>query len=206
MAKLSQPVVWITPQAGRELPVADGHLLRSLVSRCLVSRCLVSRCLVSRCLRRAVDLAWSPADVVLATRNLSNLVVVAATLAVAALCVRDNGLDGLIINLPGLAVVWAAAYGLIRLGRWWRGVYPPEHTPRRLASWDASCAGHGQRPAAHGRVCGVVVAVPGFSARSGARTACFMIVGLRVRVFRHVWSTIMGGPPGCGGRCGGCGC
>jgi hypothetical protein len=34
----------------------------------------------------------------------------------------------------------------------------------------------------HGRVCGVVVAVSGFSARSGARTARFMIVGLRVRL------------------------
>lgn len=84
-------------------------------------------------LRRAADLAWSPADAVLAARDLSNLVVVSATLGVAALAARDGGPDGLIINLPGLAVTWGGLYGLIRLGRWWRGVRPPDHLPRRPA-------------------------------------------------------------------------
>jgi hypothetical protein len=105
LTKTSAPVAWIRP---RELPVTDGR----------------PPC---RRLRPAADLAWSPADAVLATRNLSNLVVLAATLGVAVLCVRYDGLGGLIANLPGLAVVWGAAYGLIRLGRWWRGVNPPEH-------------------------------------------------------------------------------
>ena len=106
------PVLWITPHHGRELPRADG--------------------LPRRRFRHAADLAWSPVDAVLVARDLSNLIVVAATLGVAALCVRDGGLDGLIVNLPGLAVIWGAIYGLIRLGRWWRGVHPPEHQPPRL--------------------------------------------------------------------------
>jgi hypothetical protein len=74
-------------------------------------------------------LAWSFVDAVLAARELSNLVVVATTLAVAILCTRDGGLASMIMNLPALAVVWGAAYGLIRLGRWWRGVDPPDHEP-----------------------------------------------------------------------------
>jgi hypothetical protein len=81
--------------------------------------------------RRGVELAWLPVDAVLAARELSNLVVVAATLAAAILCTRDGGLTSLIMNLPALAVVWGAAYGLIRLGRWWRDVGPPSHEPPR---------------------------------------------------------------------------
>jgi hypothetical protein len=74
-------------------------------------------------------LAWSPVDAVLAARDLSNMAVVAVTIAVAILCARDGGLTAVIVNLPALAVVWGAAYGLIRLGRWWRGARPPEHEP-----------------------------------------------------------------------------
>jgi hypothetical protein len=78
---------------------------------------------------RGVELAWSPVDTVLAARDLSNLVVMAATLTVAIWCAFHGGLAAVIINLPALAVVWGAAYGLIRLGRWWRGARPPEHEP-----------------------------------------------------------------------------
>jgi len=79
----------------------------------------------------AADLAWALVETVLAARSLSNLIVVAVTLGVAALYARDAGLDGLIVNLPGVAIIWGAMYGLIRMGRWWRGVYPPEHQPRK---------------------------------------------------------------------------
>jgi hypothetical protein len=106
--------LWITPRDGREIPKADGLLRYHL--------------------RDAADLVWSPVDAVLASRSLSNLIVLTVTFGVAALCVRDGGLDGLIINLSGLAVIWGAAYGLIRLGRWWRGVHPLEHVPRQLTS------------------------------------------------------------------------
>lgn len=81
--------------------------------------------------RRGVELAWSPVDAVLAARDVSNLIVVAATLAVAIPSAYDGGLSSLIMNIPALAVVWGAAYGLIHLGRWWRGVGPPNHEPPR---------------------------------------------------------------------------
>jgi hypothetical protein len=74
--------------------------------------------------RRVADAAWPLADAVLASRKLSNLVVLLATLAVAALYARDGGVNGLIVNLPGLAVIWSAAYGLLRLGYGWRGIRP----------------------------------------------------------------------------------
>ena len=85
--------------------------------------------LLRRRFRHGVELAWSPVDAVLAARDLSNLLVMAATLAVAIMCACEGGVTALIMNLPALAVVWGAAYGLIRLGRWWRGVRPPEHEP-----------------------------------------------------------------------------
>jgi hypothetical protein len=47
-----------------------------------------------------------------------------------------------------------------------------------------------------------IVAVPGFPARNGARTGCFMIVGLGVRFSGTCGPRSWAGPPGCGG----CGC
>jgi hypothetical protein len=82
-----------------------------------------------RLFRHGAEVTWAPVDAVLAARDLSNLVVMAATLAVAVLCVCNGGLTSLIMNIPALAVVWGATYGLVRLGRWWRGVGPPNHEP-----------------------------------------------------------------------------
>lgn len=82
-------------------------------------------------LQDASDLAWRPVDAVLASRELSNLIVMLTTLIVAEISIHGAGLYGLVSNLANIAVAWPAAYGLIRLGRWWRGVKPPEHKPRR---------------------------------------------------------------------------
>lgn len=79
--------------------------------------------------RRWAEMVWLPIDAVLAARDLSNLLVITATLTVAIPCAYGGGLTSLIMNLPALAVVWGAVYGLIRMGRWWRGVRPPEHEP-----------------------------------------------------------------------------
>jgi hypothetical protein len=79
-------------------------------------------------------------DTVLGSRALSAVMVPTITLAVAGLCVRYAGLYGLILNLPALAVIWAAAYGMIRVGRNWRGTRTREaaarsgQDPRRLQS------------------------------------------------------------------------
>ena len=108
-----ESILWVTSHDRRQLPAPGGLLHRRF--------------------RQAADLAWLPIDVVLAARGLSNLVIMAVTVMAGALSARADGVDGLIINLPGLAVVWGAACALIRLGRWWRGVHPPEHVlpPRR---------------------------------------------------------------------------
>jgi|SRR5450756_1198238 len=66
---------------------------------------------------RALALAWAPVDAVLSNRGLSNLIVLTAMLLAAELCVSHAGLYGLIVNVPGLAVIWAAAHGAIRTGR-----------------------------------------------------------------------------------------
>jgi hypothetical protein len=82
-------------------------------------------------LQDAADLLWRPVDAVLASRELSNLIVMLATLIVAVISIHGAGLYGLVSNLSNVAVVWGAAYGTIRLSRWWRDVKPPEHKPRR---------------------------------------------------------------------------
>lgn len=104
------PVLWKACHGAQQHPSASSFLRRRI--------------------RYAAELVWSPVDAVLAARGLSNLIVVTVTLGVAVLTFAGGGLDGLIINLPSVAVIWAAAYGLIRLGRWWREVYPPAHVPR----------------------------------------------------------------------------
>jgi hypothetical protein len=71
----------------------------------------------------AADTTWGLVDSVLASTSRSNSIVVATTFIVAVLCLR-HGVDGLIVNLPSLAVIWSAVYGLVCLGRRRRGVQP----------------------------------------------------------------------------------
>lgn len=82
-------------------------------------------------LQDVADLAWQPVDAMIGSRELSNLVVLLATLGMAVVFLRDGGLYNFAVNFQNVAAVWAAAYGLIRVGRWWRAVKPPERKPRR---------------------------------------------------------------------------
>lgn len=82
-------------------------------------------------LQDAADLAWRPVDAALASRELSNLIVMVTTLSVAVISIHGAGVYGLVSNLSNVAVAWVATYGLIRVGRWWRDVRPPERKPRR---------------------------------------------------------------------------
>jgi hypothetical protein len=82
-------------------------------------------------LRDAADFAWQPVDALLASRDLSNLWVLLATLSVVVVFIRHGGLYELADNLGSVAVIWGAAFGGIHVGRKWRGVKPPKHEPRR---------------------------------------------------------------------------
>jgi hypothetical protein len=119
---------WITPQRPRRPLASSGRL--------------------SRRLQGAASAVWSLVEVILASRKLSGLIVAAVTLGVAAVCVRDGGIDGLIVNLPALAVIWGAAFELIRLGRGWRGVRPASPASIRRVSpavrWQGAKATEGR--------------------------------------------------------------
>jgi hypothetical protein len=102
-------VRWISPGRSYQAPV-----------RC---RTLSQGC------ARAAAAAWAFVERVLGSRALSNSIVVATTFIVAVVCFCRHGIDGLIGSLPSLAVIWSALYGLVRLGRSWRGVRSQPEAP-----------------------------------------------------------------------------
>jgi len=82
-------------------------------------------------LQDAADFAWRPVDAVLASREVSNLVVLIATLGMAVVFLRNGGLYNLAVNFQNVGALWIAAFGLIHAGRRCRDVKPPERKPRR---------------------------------------------------------------------------
>lgn len=77
------------------------------------------------------DAAWTPADAVLRSRALSNLVVFGPTMAAALLIFRHDGLVGMLGEWESIAGLGATLYGLVRVGRWYRDVKPSEPKARR---------------------------------------------------------------------------
>ncbi len=43
---------------------------------------------------------------------------------------RHDGIDGVIVSWESIAAISGSLYALIRLGRWWRGVKPPNPKAR----------------------------------------------------------------------------
>ena len=82
-------------------------------------------------LEDAADLAWRPVDAVLGSRTLSNLFVGGPVTLVLVAIVRHDGRFGLVADIQDPAALGAFLYGVIRTGRWWRGVKPPEPKARR---------------------------------------------------------------------------
>jgi hypothetical protein len=81
-------------------------------------------------LRDAVNLAWHSVDAVLRSRTLSNLFVMIPTL-MAALCIlRHLGTLGVLTSAESISAIGGGLYGLVRVGRWWRDVKPPEPKAR----------------------------------------------------------------------------
>jgi hypothetical protein len=76
------------------------------------------------------ELAWRPADAVLGSRTLSNLFVCGPVTVMLVAIVHHDGRFGLVADVQDPAALGAFLYGVIRTGRWWRGVKPPEPKAR----------------------------------------------------------------------------
>jgi hypothetical protein len=79
----------------------------------------------------AAELAWRPADAVLGSRCLSNLFVWGSVVVSLFAIVHHDGRFGLVADVQDPVALGAFLYGVIRTGRWWRGVKPPEPKARR---------------------------------------------------------------------------
>jgi hypothetical protein len=79
----------------------------------------------------AAELAWRPTDAVLGSRTLSNLFVWGPLTVTLVAIVHHDGRFGLVADIQDPAALGAFLYGVIRTGRWWRGVKPPEPKPKR---------------------------------------------------------------------------
>lgn len=84
----------------------------------------------------AADLAWCPADAVLRSRALSNLFVGGPVIVVLVVIVHHDGRFGLVADIQDPAALGAFLYGVIRTGRWWRGIKPPAPKSRRAQETD----------------------------------------------------------------------
>jgi len=82
-------------------------------------------------LHDAADQAWRPADAVLCSRALSNLFVWGPVIVMLVAIVHHDGRFGLVTDVQDPVALGAFLYGVIRTGRWWRGVKPPEPKARR---------------------------------------------------------------------------
>lgn len=82
-------------------------------------------------LQDVTDLAWRPVDTLLESRELSNLMVVLATLTIVVFFLHRGGVNGLADHLEQVAVVPTFALAMIHGGRRYRQVKPPERKPRR---------------------------------------------------------------------------
>jgi hypothetical protein len=86
----------------------------------------------------AADLAWRPVDAVLGSRTLSNLFVGGPVIVVLFAIVHHDGRFGLVADIQDAGELGAILYGVIRTGRWWRGIKPPPPKPRRGQKADSN--------------------------------------------------------------------
>jgi hypothetical protein len=74
---------------------------------------------------------WTPVDAVLKSRLVSNIFVVVPSTAAAYLVLRHEGTLGVVKAAGSIGTIGGALYAVIRVGRWWRNVQPPEPKARR---------------------------------------------------------------------------
>lgn len=77
-------------------------------------------------MRDVADLAWVPADHVLGSRMLSNLVVLASAMTVALIIFFRAGFVGVAGGMASVVATGTALHLLIMAGRWYRDVKPPD--------------------------------------------------------------------------------
>jgi hypothetical protein len=77
------------------------------------------------------EAAWTPVDAALKSRALSNLFVLVPTAVAAQIVLRHEGTLGMVKAAESISAIGGALYALVRLGRWWRDVKPPEPKARR---------------------------------------------------------------------------
>lgn len=76
------------------------------------------------------DAAWIPVDAILKSRKLSNLLVFGPTAMSAVYILRHDGTLGVVTSAEAISAIGVGLYGLVRVGRWWRDVKPPEPKAR----------------------------------------------------------------------------
>jgi hypothetical protein len=81
---------------------------------------------------KAADAAWTPVDAILKSRTLSNLFVLTPPTAAGCLVLRREGTLGVVNSAGNIGAIAAALYALIRAGRRWRNVKPPEAKARHV--------------------------------------------------------------------------
>jgi hypothetical protein len=92
----------------------------------------VASAIQCRC-RDAADAAWTPADAILKSRKLSNMLVFGPTATAAMYILRHLGTIGVLTSAENISAIGGGLYGLVRVGRWWRDVKLPEPKARRAS-------------------------------------------------------------------------
>jgi hypothetical protein len=83
-------------------------------------------------LQDAADLAWRPVDAVLGSRLLSNLFVWGPIIVMLVAIMRHDGRFGPVADVQDPVALGIFLFAVIRVGRWWRQIKPPEPKPRRV--------------------------------------------------------------------------
>jgi len=84
-----------------------------------------------RCSDAAEAAWWTPVDAILKSRMLSNLFVLIPTMMATGFIFRYEGTLGVLKSAESISAIGGFLYMLIRVGRWWRNVKPPEPKARR---------------------------------------------------------------------------
>lgn len=86
----------------------------------------------ARCrLGDAAESAWTPVDAILRSRSLSNMLVLIPTAVAAVIIFHHDGTVGMLGSAESIAAIGGSLYALIRAGRSYRDVKPPEPKARR---------------------------------------------------------------------------